>query len=550
MKKKLLKLLAAISAVSIISGITALPVFATEPEIVNTVTITGVTAPVVNALPDFDWSIPEDANYAKYYDNDNDTCAWIETDFIPTSESDLDEGEFYYQNYGETLVFKADKYYTFSAWIINVPGYEIDDNFSATINGNTAKTIINEYNGPYVWYTFPKTTVTDVDTVTITDVVEPVVDEEVDFTWTIPENANYAKYTADYSDTCNWVETDSKPTNYEDLYDGTWCYPSDDEPLVFEAGKYYTFIAWLDNVPGYNVVDDVNATINGNEANVYTYDYEAPDIWYTFPPVAEKEKVEAVAVSGVTEPIANQTASYDWTVPADKGYGKTTEYEPDCFWVETDTTPASYDEIKDIILDGDYYSEDDAEPLVFKAGKYYTFVAYVDADKSHEFSTDAIGTLNGKEANLYVYPDYTVEADLYKTFGPLEEPVPEISVTPKTADVVKGNSKQFSANVKNFDGDVVWTVSGANSKYTTISSTGTLTVDVNETAVKLTVKAEINDEIFDTAIVTVRKTTSGGSDSGSTSPNTGDSSMGIMIVLITALSIAAFGVTKKFIFAK
>ncbi len=88
--------------------------------------------------------------------------------------------------------------------------------------------------------------------------------------------------------------------------------------------------------------------------------------------------------------------------------------------------------------------------------------------------------------------------------------VTSVSVTPKTASVQAGKTKQFQAqtNVQNgAPGTVKWSVSGNKSSQTKVSGTGLLTVAANETSSRLTVKAEstFDKAKYGVAAVTVTK---------------------------------------------
>ena len=87
-----------------------------------------------------------------------------------------------------------------------------------------------------------------------------------------------------------------------------------------------------------------------------------------------------------------------------------------------------------------------------------------------------------------------------------------VTVTPATATVQQGNTRQFSASVTgtgDFSQAVTWTVEGAVSAGTTISTTGLLTVGADETATTLTVRATSNGDNTKsgTAAVTVETAT-------------------------------------------
>ena len=108
--------------------------------------------------------------------------------------------------------------------------------------------------------------------------------------------------------------------------------------------------------------------------------------------------------------------------------------------------------------------------------------------------------------------DHSVYAQVFVTVIPkAQSPVVEsVSVTPKTATVQVGKTKQFQAEVtgkNNAPSTVTWSVEGNKSSKTTISSKGLLTVAANETAAKVTVKAAstLDKSKYDQAVVTVKK---------------------------------------------
>ena len=86
-----------------------------------------------------------------------------------------------------------------------------------------------------------------------------------------------------------------------------------------------------------------------------------------------------------------------------------------------------------------------------------------------------------------------------------------VTVAPSPTGIENGASQQFTATVSGsgtYSNTVNWTVSGANSNNTTISSSGMLTVASDEIANTLTVKAASvqNENKFGTATVTVIRT--------------------------------------------
>ena len=79
-----------------------------------------------------------------------------------------------------------------------------------------------------------------------------------------------------------------------------------------------------------------------------------------------------------------------------------------------------------------------------------------------------------------------------------------LTIQPATGSVTKGKTLQLTAlinneaTVYNSENDeaypILWTLSGANSKRTSISASGLLTVDADETATSLTVTATLKSD--------------------------------------------------------
>ena len=102
---------------------------------------------------------------------------------------------------------------------------------------------------------------------------------------------------------------------------------------------------------------------------------------------------------------------------------------------------------------------------------------------------------------------YSNTAELTVTSGTTPT-ITGVTVTPATATVQQGNTQQFSASVTgtgDFSQAVTWTVEGAASAGTTISTSGLLTVGADETAPTLTVRATAKGDNTNsgTAAVTV-----------------------------------------------
>jgi len=84
-------------------------------------------------------------------------------------------------------------------------------------------------------------------------------------------------------------------------------------------------------------------------------------------------------------------------------------------------------------------------------------------------------------------------------FSTNDAPTDVLTIDPKTATVVKGQTKQFTSSVSGSTFSIVTTGVDAG---TTINTSGLLTVSATETKTSITVKAE-KDGMSDTAVVTV-----------------------------------------------
>ena len=105
---------------------------------------------------------------------------------------------------------------------------------------------------------------------------------------------------------------------------------------------------------------------------------------------------------------------------------------------------------------------------------------------------------------------FTEDTEIYAHWMAIgtEISITGVTITPSTANVAKGASKAFTANVAgtgDYDTTVTWSVQGSVATDTAISASGMLTVAGDETAATLTVTATSNGDpnIEDTAIVTV-----------------------------------------------
>ncbi|MDF9866554.1 hypothetical protein OKW22_000107 [Bacilli bacterium PM5-3] len=98
---------------------------------------------------------------------------------------------------------------------------------------------------------------------------------------------------------------------------------------------------------------------------------------------------------------------------------------------------------------------------------------------------------------------YLIDAEVVRTVAKVKLNVPiTIDVSPKTADVVKGDDKTFTVTTNDTTG-VTWSVSGATSADTKVDATGKLSVGADETAKTLTVTATSKEDTTKSASATV-----------------------------------------------
>lgn len=126
--------------------------FGKSDSAIDTIEITGVTAPIVGATASFDCNLPEDANYDRY--EGFESYVWFETDTMPETLEDVYSGKLHQEAEGG-FTFEADKYYTFYAALKPDSGYAFSSELSATLNDSSAM-VESTPSDAGVWYCFGK----------------------------------------------------------------------------------------------------------------------------------------------------------------------------------------------------------------------------------------------------------------------------------------------------------------------------------------------------------------------------------------------------------
>ncbi len=416
------------------------------PTEIDSISITGVTAPVDGETMSFDWSLPADSGLYPYDDTVASLykdCCWIVADRSYDKLSDIWlNGTRYYESSYDGETFEAETYVTFLAYVGADSGYVFADSVTGSINGTAANcndvtdgTVSPNVTYYEVWYTFGplEATAETIDSVTITGVTEPVAGKEIGFDFSVPADAGYEPDVSDCGCMGEWLETDWPLESYADVEDAYsdndtnyywYCENDPDDPDLFRAGYYYTYVAWVKPTGGNSFSDTLTATMNSSTAIVDGYgDYA--DIAYCFGATEGGTEIDRVDVTGVVEPVLGAEAGFNWAVPTGTDYKKW--YDPDdpynCAWIETDSKPSDYGDLED---DGVWYYENWGDTLSFGTGKYYSFLVWVEAEEGFRFEQDCMASLNGVTAETadYAYSDYIYLAVWY-TFGPLSDTAPE-----------------------------------------------------------------------------------------------------------------------------
>ena len=194
-------------------------------------------------------------------------------------------------------------------------------------------------------------------------ITEPVAGEKPDYTVT-PGDSRY---------------TTLLQTWY--LYEGTNFSPLAEDTAVFEAGKSYWAVVWFEPTEGTQLSDEATATINGRNAEVWSYILGGARAYFLEFIAQEAPLAELSAT--ITEPVAGEKP--DFTATANDS--KYTALVKNWYEVVSDT---------------------DLSPLVdsnavFEAGKEYMAVVWFEPAEGTRFSDEATATVNGANGELWSY---------------------------------------------------------------------------------------------------------------------------------------------------
>ena len=330
---------------------------ATEKEIISSVSLTDIAAPVTGATPDTEITCSDGVKITK--------VDWVDT-----------TGEYADYVHGITK-FEPERKYTVQVTVETLDGYEYRmdmgyTDITGTVNGNTA-TVYGSHSETEVTigYEFNATEKEIISSVALTDIDAPVTGATADTTVTVGDGYKVKEIV--------WVDTTGEYAEWE--YGIT----------EFKPGRKYTVQVALETLDGYEFLvvggyNEVTGTVNGNTATVYGSHSETEvTVGYEFPAteMAAPTVISAVSVSGVEAPVTGATA--DTIVTCGEGY-KVKEI----VWVDTTGE----------------YAEWEYGITEFKAGREYTVQITIEALDGYELRvvggyTEITGTINGKDAIVY-----------------------------------------------------------------------------------------------------------------------------------------------------
>ncbi len=260
---------------------------------INAITVSGITAPVADETASYQVGILEDGVALMQ-------MLWVEMDEMPTSVDDI-----YGSNaFAESFSFKPGKVYVAAVAVGAEEGYQFAQNMTVTVNGSAATFVdigVGDAYG-YIFYVFEKLPDvhqgTPIEVASALGVTLPQIGQTASYDYRIVDGEGCVKYTDSDNDSAAWVVTDTAPATYEDVSNGQWHYASDGEALVFEEGKYYTFVAWLDADEGYYLSETAVAFVNDIPAQLYIYNAHEFDVWATFACEAPVQLITQVTLDG------------------------------------------------------------------------------------------------------------------------------------------------------------------------------------------------------------------------------------------------------------
>ncbi len=305
---------------------------------VKTITVTGITPPVVGKKPSMSYTVTTDP--AGAISKDDCVFQWYVCD---TNDPDFGNWSYMY----ESSVFEEGKYYTVGLSSLVGGSYNMTSSTIATVNGEvcespyaTDKTAVVRY----VWGPLadPKPKTTPVKTITVTGITPPAVGKNPSMSYTVTTDPAGAIS----KDDCvfQWYVCDTNDPIFEN-----WSYMY--ESSVFEEGKYYA--VGLSSLVGseYNMASSTIATVNGEVCES--------------PYATDKTAVVRFAWGPLKAPTKVRSINVKYTAP------KAGEKCDDHIVITADPAPAIGEELPELKISWYKYSASDDSWIEMKSGEVF-----------------------------------------------------------------------------------------------------------------------------------------------------------------------------------
>ena len=442
---------------------------------ISSVQIT-LDAPAIGANPDYTAAFPSNANYYseafsnEYYEN---YIRWL----------DVTNNTFMYK---DSAKFEADHEYQVVLFLTARDGYCFTTSTTAKVNGNNAKTSIDESGLLRVTYNFPKLRLVNLASVEV-GIDVPVAGSKPDYDLDFPSGALYYSENNNNQIYRNDIRWQDKTDNNKIL---------DPDSAVFETGHEYVVYIFLTAKAGYKFSENTKFTLNGKEATLYFLNGvgDTLGIVYTFKTVLTE--ISSVSVT-LKAPVVGAKPEYTAVLPSGANY-----------YVENQSSIAY---VRNGIKWRDMSTSTDLDPDSdeFTVGHLYEVSFYLSAKDDYTISNNITVQINGQTATTSSYFGHLL---VCYTFPALTS-VNTLSVTPKTAKVKYKKLKKKKQtvarakvmNVSNAQGKVTYKLTGVkrgkSKKYKKYFK-------INATTGKVTIKKRLKKGTYK---VTCRVTASGDS---------------------------------------
>ena len=368
---------------------------------VSSVSVTGLDAPKDGKTPDYSVDLGGDDYTFKTTSASNPFVVNGVNWYDETTGTDLTR----------SAKFVAGHTYTATAYLVPNDGSKFGGSVRGTINGNTA-TVSGQGAEIQVKYSFTLGT-NKITTVAVEGLSAPATGKAPGYI-AIVKGAGYslkARNDSYYKNGIAWSEMESSdlPTS----------------GALFEGGKQYQVTIYLTAEDGYEFdVNNLQATVNGKNAEVYGGDKNEVVVIYYFTETTPDTKLKSVEITGIDAPVIGAAPDYTANVlgshMALEG-GSSLREKNGITWYKGNSAMTT--------------------TAKFEADASYSVVIGVSAADGYAFGNNVVGTINGEAAEIVSQDEYNVY--LSYDFGKLEKktevkpPVTDQPVTPPVGETPK-----------------------------------------------------------------------------------------------------------------